>query len=132
MAPKKSAAASSSGKVLKDLKTKGTPKAKAKQQAGKEDKKENLPVGPLKKLCGRINHGLNHPDPEKREAAEQQKQAYDAADHAEKLEMLSRFEQTKCIKFMSTYHTTKLTASKDAVTTLSGWMTKSGSQFELA
>ena len=129
MAPKSAASSSTKGQVKKDLNNKATAKAKAAAKAkakaadGKEPK-EVLPVGPLKRALGRINHGLNHPDPEKRAAAQEQKQAYDAADHQEKLDMLSRFEQTKCVKFMSTYHTTKLTASKDAVETISGWMTK--------
>lgn len=138
MAPKKvdaaakaaaKAKAAPKSKTVKDSKIVKDPwasepkaKAKAKPQASKDG--GALPTAALKRMAGHLAYRINNANLDIKKEAEEQKAVYDSASHAQKLEILSRFEQEKNTKFLSTFVTTKGSGTKDKVKIRSGWMSK--------
>ena len=137
MAPKKTdAAAKAAGKakaaakstvkdnkILKDVWA-AEPKAKAKAKPQPAKDGGTLPTAALKRMSGQLNYRAKSANPEIKAQAEQEKAVYDSATHAQKLEMLSRFEVEKSTKFLSTFITTKGSGTNDKVEIRGGWMSK--------
>ena len=138
MAPKKTVAAKAAAKSKAAAKTNtvkdgkavkekdpwaAEPKAAAKSKPATKEG-GNLPTAALKRMAGHLAYKSKNANPDIAAEGAAEKAVYDSATHAQKLEMLARFEVDKNTKFLSTFITSKGSDTRDQVKIRSGWMSK--------